>query len=72
MEHPLPDGTIVIADISCKHCNLGYPEDQESNEQLAQVKIINHVVRNDDIHYRVTGIPISQTILESDVKEIVE
>lgn len=72
MEHPLPNGTTVIADISCKHCNLGYPEDNNPEESLAQVDIINHVVRNDVIHYRVTGIPISQSILETDVKEVVE
>ena len=70
MDHPLPNGTIVLADISCKHCNIGYED--EVTENIQQVSIINHSIQDDVIRYKVTRIPISQFILESDVKEVLE
>lgn len=50
MEHPLPNGTFVIANIICHHCHIGDPP-----ENHRRVKIRNHVVQDGQIMYRVTS-----------------
>ncbi len=66
MDHPLPNGTKVLADISCPHCNLG----AELHEDIQPVEIRNHSVQDGVIRYKVTGMPVSQHILVDDIKEI--
>ena len=80
MEHPLPNGTRVLADLSCKHCNLGYSEkdDRIPNEipdlidDIKPTTIINHSIQDGVIRYKVTGVPISQHVLVEDIKEVLE
>lgn len=70
INHPLPKGTKVLADISCKHCNLGYED--EVREVIQPVEIKSHTVQDGIIRYKVTGIPISQFILAEHIKEVIE
>lgn len=66
MDHPLPNGTKVLADISCAHCNLG----DEFHEDIQSVVIRNHSIQDGVIRYKVTGMPVSQHVLVEDIKEV--
>jgi hypothetical protein len=68
MDHPLPNGTKVLADISCAHCNIG----NGLAEDIQPVEIRNHSIHDGVIRYKVTGMPISQHILVEDIKEVLD
>ena len=68
MEHPLPNGTKVRADISCKHCNIG---SEPVPDDIRIVTILNHSVQDGMIRYKATGLPISQHLLVEHIKEVI-
>jgi hypothetical protein len=68
INHPLPPGTTVIADVRCKTCGI-----DAFDEELREVEIINHSTTSDGvIRYRVTTLPIRTLLLADDIKEVVE
>ena len=69
INHPLANGTTVLADITCPSCNL----DVEPNiDNFQQVTIINHSIGSDGmVRYKASGVPISQFILPDHILEVI-